>query len=121
MMAECRAYAHWLFQPSRSEFVKTGILKMLLFVALMGGFYAFDGFERPRVERGDYRSNPKMARAWVTTVAMFVAGAVLAVWGNQIAEQVDWDIPAGMFPTIGVMLLVAGFVWMLMVRDAARL
>jgi hypothetical protein len=62
-----------------------------------------------------------MERAWAATVMLFVAGAVLAVWGNQIAERVDWDIPAGVYPIMGVMLLVAGFVWMLMVRDAARM
>ena len=46
---------------------------------------------------------------------------MLAVWGNQIAEMVDWDIPPGIYPIMGVMLSVAGFVWMLMVRDAARM
>lgn len=58
--------------------MKAGILKLLLFVALMGGFYAFDGFERPVLNKNDYRAsyrgNAKMARAWVATVAMFVAG-----------------------------------------------
>lgn len=97
------------------------ILQTFLFAALMGGFYAVDGFERPGLEREDYRSNRRMARAWMATVTLFVAGAVLAVWGNQIAEMVDWNIPRGVYPIIGAMLLVAGFMWMLMVRDAAKM
>ena len=97
------------------------IAKLLLFAALMGGFYAIEGFERPRVEQTDYRSNPKVARAWLATVLLFVAGTILAIWGNQIAEHVDWDIPAGVYPAIGVLLSLAGVLWMLMVRDAARI
>ena len=62
-----------------------------------------------------------MARAWAATVVLFVAGAVLAVWGNQIAEHVDWDIPDGLYPALGILLLIAGVVWMWMVNDAARI
>lgn len=97
------------------------VAKLFLFAALMGGFYALGGFERPRVEQADYRSNPKMGRAWVATVVLFLAGTILAIWGNQIAEQVDWDIPTGAYPAIGVLLLLAGVLWMLMVKDAARM
>lgn len=95
--------------------------KLLLFATLMGGFYALGGFDRPRVEQADYRSNPKMGRAWVATLVLFLAGTILAIWGNQIAEQVDSDIPAGVYPTIGVFLLLAGVLWMLMVKDAANM
>ena len=101
--------------------MKVLIGKLVLFAALMGGFYAMDGFERPRVERQDYRSNRSVARAWAATMALFVSGAVLATWGNDIAEHVDWDIPAGLYPAIGVLLLLAGSIWMFMVRDAAKL
>lgn len=87
----------------------------------MGGFYAINGFERPRVEQTDYRSNPKIARAWLATVLLFVAGTILAIWGNQIAEHVGWDIPAGVYPAIGILLLSAGVLWMLIVRDAAKM
>jgi hypothetical protein len=62
-----------------------------------------------------------MGRAWVATLVLFLAGTILAIWGNQIAEQVDWDIPAGVYPTIGVFLLLAGVLWMLMVKDAANM
>ena len=101
--------------------MKPTVLKIFLFAVLMGGFYAFEGFERPGLEREDYRSGRKMARAWMATVTLFVSGAVLTVWGNQIAEMVDWNIPRGVYPIIGGMLVVAGFLWMLMVRDAARM
>ena len=100
--------------------MKVHIIKLLVFVALMGGFYAFDGFDRPSVAQDDYRSPGRMARAWIVTVIMFVAGAVLTLWGNAIAQHVDWDIPDGLYPIIGVLLLIAGFVWMLMVRDSVR-
>lgn len=96
--------------------VKVQIIKLLVFVALMGGFYAFDGFDRPAVVQEDYRSPRRMARAWIVTVIMFVAGAVMTLWGNAIAQHIDWDIPDGLYPIIGVLLLIAGFVWMLMVR-----
>ena len=87
----------------------------------MGGFYAFDGSDRPVLAKEDYRSSPRMARAWIVTFIMFVAGAIMTVWGNAIAEHVDWDIPDGLYPLIGVLLLIAGFLWMLMVRDSVRL
>jgi amino acid transporter len=100
--------------------VKVHIIKLLVFVALMGGFYAFDGFDRPAVAQEDYRSPRRMARAWIVTVIMFVAGAVMTLWGNAIAQLMDWDIPDGLYPIIGVLLLIAGFVWMLMLRDSVR-
>ena len=103
-----------------ARLVKIPLIKLVVFVALLGGFYAFDGFERPVVSQEDYRSSPRMARAWLITVIMFIAGAVLAVWGNDIAQMVDWDIPDGLYPIIGVLLLLGGFVWMLMVRDSTR-
>ncbi len=87
----------------------------------MGGFYAFDGFDRPVVAQEDYRSSRRMARAWIVTVIMFVAGTVLTLWGNAIAQQVNWHIPDGLYPIIGVLLLMGGFLWMLMLRDSARL
>lgn len=101
--------------------MKTTTIKLLLFVALLGGFYAFDGFDRPTVTQEDYRSSPRMARTWIITVIMFLVGAVMALWGNAIAERVDWDIPDGLYPALGVLLLIAGFVWMLMVRDSVRI
>ena len=100
--------------------MKVQIIKLLVFVALMGGFYAFDGFDRPTIAPEDYHSPRRMARAWIVTVIMFVAGVVMALWGNAIAQHVDWDIPEGLYPIIGGLLLIAGFVWMLMVRDSVR-
>jgi amino acid transporter len=104
-----------------SHFMKIQLIKLLVFVALMGGFYAFDGFERPVVARDEYRGQHRMARAWIVTVVLFVAGSVMAVWGNALAQQVDWHIPDGLYPIIGVLLLIAGFVWMLMTRDSIRI
>jgi amino acid transporter len=100
--------------------VKVQLIKLLVFFALMGGFYAFDGFDRPVIAQEDYRSPGRMARAWIVTVIMFVAGAVMTLWGSAIAQHLDWDIPDGLYPSIGVLLLIAGFVWMLMVRDSVR-
>lgn len=88
------------------------IIKFLLFLALL------DGFEQPAVTQADYRSSRSMGRAWIVTVIMFVAGAILTLWGNAIAEHVDWDTPDGVYPIFGVLLLIAGFVWMLMVRGS---
>ena len=104
-----------------AQIVKIQLIKLLVFVALLTGFYAFDGFDRPVVTQEDYRSPRRMARAWSVTVIMFVAGAIVALWGNAIAQHVDWDIPVGLYPIIGVLLLIAGFVWMLMVRDSVRI
>ena len=70
--------------------MKVQLIKLLVFVALMGGFYAFDGFDRPVVAQEDYRSPRRMARAWIVTVFLFVAGAVMTLWGNAIAQHVDW-------------------------------
>lgn len=101
--------------------MKTQLIKLLVFVALLGTFYAFDGFERPVVAQEDYRGprgSHGLARAWLATVLLFVSGSVLAVWGNAIADRVDWDLPEGVYPVIGGLLLVAGFVWMWMVRGS---
>ena len=98
--------------------MKTQLIKLLVFVALLGAFHAFGGFERPVVSEEDYRSSRGMARAWLATVMLFMVGSVLAVWGNAIAERVDWDLPEGVYPVIGVLLLVAGFVWMGLVRGS---
>jgi len=87
----------------------------------MGGFYTFGGFDRPSVAQEDYRSPQRMTRAWIVTVIMFVAGAIMTLWGNTIAQHVNWDIPDGLYPIIGLLLLIAGFVWMLMVRDSVRI
>ena len=62
-----------------------------------------------------------MTRAWLVTLVMFVSGSVLAIWGNEIVQVVDWDIPDGLYPIIGVLLLLGGFIWMLMVRDSLRI
>lgn len=101
--------------------MKIHIIKLLVFVALMGGFYAFDGFDSPRVAQSDYRSSGRIGRAWMATVILFVVGAVMTLWGNAIAQRVDWDTPDGVYPIIGIFLLIAGFVWMLMVRDSVRI
>lgn len=101
--------------------MKIQIIKFLVFAALLTGFYAFDGFDRPAIKQEDYRSSPRMARAWIVTVILFLTGTVLALWGSTIAQHVDWDIPDGLYPLIGVLLVIAGFVWMLMIRDSARM
>jgi hypothetical protein len=101
--------------------VKVLVIKWLVFLVLMGSFYVFDGFERPVVAREDYRGSRGMGRAWIATVLLFVAGSVMALWGNAIAQQVDGRIPDGLYPLIGVLLLITGFVWMMMVRDSVRL
>lgn len=100
--------------------MKIQLVKVLVFAALLTSFYAFDGFERPVVTQPDYRSPRRLAGAWIITVIMFVGGSIMALWGNAIAQHVDWDIPDGLYPILGVMLLVAGFAWMLMVRDSVR-
>jgi predicted permease len=98
--------------------VKVQLTKVLIFALVLGSFFAFGGFERPRLARDDYRSSARFARAWIVTVALFVVGGVLTVWGNEIADMIDWDIPTGLYPVLGVLLLLAGFFWMLMLRDA---
>ena len=98
--------------------MKAQLIRLLVFLALLGAFYACDGFERPVVSQEDYRSSRGMARAWLATVVLFMVGSILAVWGNAIAERVSWDIPEGVYPVIGVLLLVAGFVWMGLVRGS---
>ncbi len=98
--------------------VKLQLVKLFVFLALVGGFYAVDGFDGPAVGPDDYRSPRRMARAWTVTVIMFVVGSALAVWGNALAQHVDWNIPDGVYPIIGVLLLIGAFVWMLMVRDS---
>jgi len=55
--------------------VKVQIIKLLVFVTLMGGFYAFDGFDRPGVVQEDYRSPRRMARAWIVTCRLGVCPA----------------------------------------------
>lgn len=55
--------------------MKANLLRLVLFVALMGGFYALEGFDRPVIERVGYRGQAKMTRAWMATVALFVGGA----------------------------------------------
>ena len=101
--------------------MKIQFIKFLVFVALLSGFYAFDGFDRPVIAREDYRSPRRMARAWLVTVVMFVTGAVVALWGSTISQHIDSDIPDGLYPIIGVLLLIGGFIWMLMVRDSVRI
>ena len=101
--------------------MKVNLIKLIVFILLMGGFYALEGFERPTIAKEDYRSSGRTGRAWIVTVTMFVVGAILMLWGNTIAEQVDWNVPNGLYPTIGVMVLIAGFIWMWLIRDSARL
>ena len=100
--------------------MKSQFAKLLIFVVLLGAFYAFGGFDRPTVASDSYHHSGRMARAWIITVIMFLAGAVMTLWGNALAQHVAWDIPDGLYPLIGGLLLVAGFIWMLMVRDAIR-
>ncbi len=106
--------------PGRHLSVKIQFAKVLIFALLLGGFLEFGGFERPRLAQNDYRSNTRFGRAWIVTVTLFVVGAVLTVWGNEIAEMVELDIPRGLYPISGVLLLLAGFLWMLMLRDASK-
>ena len=101
-------------------FVKIHIIKLLVFIALLACFYFSGGFERPFISQDDYRSLGRMTKAWLLTLAMFFAGAALSVYGNDIAELVDWDIPQGLYPAIGVCLLIGGFIWMLMLKDSVH-
>jgi hypothetical protein len=98
--------------------VKIHINKLLVFVGLFACFYFSGGFQRPSVSQDDYRSPRGITKAWLVTVAMFVAGALLSVYGNEIAQMVDWDVPNGLYPMIGVILLIGGFIWMWMLRDS---
>lgn len=101
--------------------MKVAAAKVLLFCVLIGTFWALGGFERPQVKQESLRSAPKITRAWVMTVALFVVGAVTMFWGRQIGDALSQDYPHGTYFIIGFLLAVAGFIWMLMVRDAARL
>jgi hypothetical protein len=98
--------------------MKVQLIKLLIFLSLLGGFYACDGFDNPTVTQEDYRQSGRMTKAWLVTVIMFVAGALMVLWGNAIAQHVDWDVPDGLYPIIGALLVVTGFFWMLMVRGS---
>jgi hypothetical protein len=99
--------------------VKRQVLKFLVLISLGFTFYLFGGFEPPTVAPDDYRSPRGLNRAWLVTVLLFAAGAVLTLWGNAIAQTVALDTPDGVYPIIGFLLVIAGFTWMLMVRTSA--
>ncbi len=100
--------------------MKITVIKMALLAVLLVVFYFFGGFERQVAPDESYRSSRGTQRAWLVTACMFIAGTVLALWGNQIADVVDWSVPNGFYPIIGVLLLVGGFIWMLMIRDVSK-
>lgn len=98
--------------------MKRQLIKICIALILVSAFFALGGFSPPQTPLNDFRKDSRMVRAWAATVMLFAAGLVLTLWGNQIAENIDWDIPDGAYPIIGVMLLAAGFVWMLMVNGS---
>lgn len=98
--------------------MKAQLIKILLLLALLTGFYASDGFERPVLSERDFRSQPRMTRAWIATVILFLLGTVMALWGNAVAQNIQWDAPDGLYPTLGVLLMIAGLLWMLMVKGS---
>ncbi len=93
------------------------IIKVLVFIGLLGVFYGFGGFEPPRISRDDYRSSGRMERAWFSTVALYVIGAGVAVWGDKTTGTIHPVSFRSSYLMLGVIAMLAAFFWMRAVKS----
>ena len=97
--------------------LKPLVIKVAIFVVLIGIFFAFDGFEPPRVRQNDYRSQRRVQRAWFATVVLYVVGAVSAVWRDYREGVIHPVSYRGVFIFFGILMMLAGFFWIRAIRD----
>ena len=86
-------------------------MKVLVFAALVGGFFYFDSF----VRHG--REFPVVRLAEGRAIGLFIVGAALAVWGNKETGGLDPISLRGVFIILGVLLMIFAGVLMYALRE----
>jgi hypothetical protein len=99
--------------------VKSILLKGAAFCGLLAFFWWLGGFEPPDTD-GMGRGGGRVTKAWLMTVLLFVVGAVLLLWGEDVADAIASEMPAAGFRVIGGLLVFAGALWMAMLKENLR-
>jgi len=101
--------------------MKRLIIRLLTFGALMGGLYVCGGFEPPSTNPNDFRASRRRAAAWLPSVALYIAGAAVAVWGDK---KIGTRYPTSSrftYIVAGTVAMAAGLVWNQTVKSTAKM
>ena len=84
-------------------------------------FWLLGGFEPPNLSYQQVgRALPKVYKAWIMTVFLYVLGGALLVWAEELVDVIASDTPPAGFRVMGGMLALAGGLWMTMLKESWR-
>jgi len=89
------------------------VCKILVFAALVGGFFHFGGFDQHSHEFQPVQFGEGRA------VVLFIAGAAIAVWGDKKIGVLDPISLRGIFIIIGVLMMIFACVLMCGLRESS--
>jgi len=101
--------------------MKRLIIRLLIFNALIVGLYVCGGFEPPPTNPNDFRASRRRAAAWFPSVALYVAGAAVAVWGDK---KIGIRYPTSsrfIYVLAGTVAMAAGLVWSQTVKRTVKM
>lgn len=101
--------------------MKRLIIRILIFSALIVGLYVCGGFEPPLTNPNDFRASRRRAAAWFPSVALYVTGAAVAVWGDK---KIGTRYPTSSrftYILAGTVAMAAGLVWSQTVKNTAKM
>lgn len=90
--------------------MKRFVIRILVFVLLLGLFYACGDFVLPHTQ----------GKGWLLSVVLFTGGAAIAVWGNKEVGTIHPISFRSGYIILGVLLMVAGLLLMACVRTAEK-
>lgn len=102
------------------------IIRALIFSVLIGLLYGVGGFEPPQVSRenasrDDFKASRRRAAAWFPSIALYVAGAAVAVWGDRKSGTLHPTSTRFTYILAGTVAMVAGLVWSQTVKSTASM
>jgi hypothetical protein len=99
------------------EFTFT-IKRVLLLLALIGVFALLGGFQNPA--SGIEMQHPRMGRAWLICVLMFLSGAVSTTIVDHVVGLMDRTSIRWLYIFAGVLLMGGALLWLSVLRSAAE-
>ena len=101
--------------------MKHQIIRTLIFSVLIGGLYVCGGFEPPPTDPNDFKASRRRAAAWFPSIALYVAGAAVAVWGDRKSGTLHPTSTRFTYILAGTVAMVAGLVWSQTVKSTASM
>ena len=87
------------------------VLKIVIFIALLGCFFALAGTVMPEYAAGSKRSRGQLRMSWILGLVCFASGASLGIWGDVYARYRDELASPTGYRIIGAIFALLGLGW----------